>query len=1000
MAQNNKIQIQVEVQGTDQAAKQLNKIEVASEDIQNGVKGVGENFSAVSDIVASSNEKMGAGLAGVGESVIGLTEAFSAFKEAGGSGILGMIGPLSLLVTALGAAYEAWRQFSGAAQEAEDAAENMSAAAGDTAARLEAMVEAGVVLGTEALKDFIKVNERARLAIEQTIKLNEKRTVSDQKVVAATKALEAAESAIFFQESRIAKAKYDLQKATEEYTLALDKQVKSSIEANRLNEEAFKLHELLMAPYDELVSAVRAEREAFDDLNTRLLATSEIRDKDRIAIENSLKRKKELIAEEQRYKATMAVLEDQLKKGIIRQVDFDKTNRAMREGLDKSQKELKAVNDQLKPYVENLEAASEANDKLKALNKEAFSKRNAEDIEALSRKITLLDRILADSRDTATNYGKSFAVSMENMLYRTTEFTREYVKLRSEAERIRSGALLGGSIKQSVQDRLNEIYKISPDFKAEIELGYKDITESLVEIEEQRIDLSWQQRLKEIQGMDISNKKKKQLYAEALKDAEYQTKRVRETTLNTAKARVEDLLVAQQQEDLSRKLAAIEKDKQDKESNLRSKQFLIEQLNTRKAYNSDLIQEVSSIDAEILKIQEGNQLDSMTILLIAQKEQLAAIDLHYQERLYLAKQVNDKVSIDGKRKLDDELKSIREQSRLKTEEIANTERNILNLVDHNAEALRRIELESYVQRQRYARDFSSMFLSDEQIRVNATKEFIEQEYEAKRAVAANTIKIADTQIAKSKEQLAILEAEAKVIQSMLSMYGSEGTNLLEQDINELKMQQEQKALQQSLDMKKKAYDDDSELKRLHNERMYEYDLQHYQEVGGLIKDYAASSSQALISNAVAAAFAGESVADSIRTTIRGLAQEATARALFEGAAALGSLAIGDERGAALHGNSAVAFGLAATTMGVLTAAVGVPGGSSGGAGSTSPSGLSQTSEAPQREAAKSESMVFNINFGNAVIYDTKTAAERAMAERVMQLGQQARRGYNPPRPRI
>jgi hypothetical protein len=71
--------------------------------------------------------------------------------------------------------------------------------------------------------------------------------------------------------------------------------------------------------------------------------------------------------------------------------------------------------------------------------------------------------------------------------------------------------------------------------------------------------------------------------------------------------------------------------------------------------------------------------------------------------------------------------------------------------------------------------------------------------------------------------------------------------------------------------------------------------------------------------------------------------------------------------------------------------VGGAGGASGGA-TASPSGAPQTAPAPQREQAESREMVFNINFGGAVIYDTRRAAEVALADRITRLQNAGRRG--------
>jgi hypothetical protein len=66
--------------------------------------------------------------------------------------------------------------------------------------------------------------------------------------------------------------------------------------------------------------------------------------------------------------------------------------------------------------------------------------------------------------------------------------------------------------------------------------------------------------------------------------------------------------------------------------------------------------------------------------------------------------------------------------------------------------------------------------------------------------------------------------------------------------------------------------------------------------------------------------------------------------------------------------------------------------SSGSIGPESPTGSPQSAPAPERERAESSAMVFNINFGNSTIYDTKRAAQDAMASEIMRTINRQRRG--------
>ena len=68
------------------------------------------------------------------------------------------------------------------------------------------------------------------------------------------------------------------------------------------------------------------------------------------------------------------------------------------------------------------------------------------------------------------------------------------------------------------------------------------------------------------------------------------------------------------------------------------------------------------------------------------------------------------------------------------------------------------------------------------------------------------------------------------------------------------------------------------------------------------------------------------------------------------------------------------------------------GGGGGASAPTSPTGSPQIAPTAEREQAESSQMVFNINFGGAVVYDTKQAAELALADRITTLQNTNRRG--------
>ena len=136
---------------------------------------------------------------------------------------------------------------------------------------------------------------------------------------------------------------------------------------------------------------------------------------------------------------------------------------------------------------------------------------------------------------------------------------------------------------------------------------------------------------------------------------------------------------------------------------------------------------------------------------------------------------------------------------------------------------------------------------------------------------------------------------------------------------------------------------------------------------------------------------GESFKESIAQIIFGLGKQAAVESLISTAKMFSSLAMGDLVGAANNLKAATGFAAGAVAAGVAGSAL-AGGGGGGGGGGASPSGAPQIAPTPERESAQETSTVFNINFGGAVIYDTKQAAERAMVDRLVGVMNQRNRG--------
>lgn len=174
----NKVVIDVEVEGVQQAQKDLEKVQGSTAEIGESVKGVGESFKGVGAIVSAQGGVMGEAFNSLGESVGGLVDGFGAMGDAlengGKSGVatfMNMLGPISAIAGALALAIEAFNQFTGAAKEAEQIEAAVSAAAGDLTAKMEELADKGIKPTNDQLKDLISLNSEARLKLEI---LNEK----------------------------------------------------------------------------------------------------------------------------------------------------------------------------------------------------------------------------------------------------------------------------------------------------------------------------------------------------------------------------------------------------------------------------------------------------------------------------------------------------------------------------------------------------------------------------------------------------------------------------------------------------------------------------------------------------------------------------------------------------------------------------------------------------------------------------------------------------------
>ena len=159
-----------------------------------------------------------------------------------------------------------------------------------------------------------------------------------------------------------------------------------------------------------------------------------------------------------------------------------------------------------------------------------------------------------------------------------------------------------------------------------------------------------------------------------------------------------------------------------------------------------------------------------------------------------------------------------------------------------------------------------------------------------------------------------------------------------------------------------------------------------------MREMATATTQAFAASVAGAIMGAQSMEDAIKSTLEGLAQEAIARSIFATAMGFSALALGPVGGvsASQYFQSAALFAGVGAVAGVSSKAMG--GGGGGSSASVSPIGSAQAQAPSRPEASKAEPMVFNINFGGSVIYDTKAAAERAFADRIVRQINNSNRG--------
>lgn len=369
----NKIEIEVDVIGMESAQKKLDGIEGSAKGIGESVKGVGESFKGVGAVVSAQGGAMGEAFGALGESVSGVVDGVGQFGEAlqnsgkiGVSSILGLLGPISAIVGALALAVEAWRQFSGAAKEAEQIEAAVSAAAGDLTAKMEELADKGIKATSDQLKDLIALNTDARLKLEI---LNEKNAGLTKVYI---EQIQAEKDLIRVKEeyknltteelstlSDLIAANFRVKEANEAVTRAQDELTRGYADALPAIEKAQGYQRNLAMTQQEATDALKAQLEIQKQYNDLLLATSDLSDYERSiqAKEDELMVDRELSAQRNKSIAEIQALTKSL----------EDENKARSDGEDlylkeiKNQKELQALKDaEIKRLKDEAKARSDA----------------------------------------------------------------------------------------------------------------------------------------------------------------------------------------------------------------------------------------------------------------------------------------------------------------------------------------------------------------------------------------------------------------------------------------------------------------------------------------------------------------------------------------------------------------------------------------------------------------------------------------------------------------
>ena len=382
-------------------------------------------------------------------------------------------------------------------------------------------------------------------------------------------------------------------------------------------------------------------------------------------------------------------------------------------------------------------------------------------------------------------------------------------------------------------------------------------------------------------------------------------------------------------------------------------------------------------DLLALKVKENDK--NAKALSLIEKELDAEIDTYAQEVLLVqqaeAEELRASKSV-KQGKLQNTKTRHQQQLALERQHLMQTHQlEIARLQFTGASALDLLEARYHQQRQLAADNNTLLKTLDYKFEVEKTK-LIQAEETKRRAEEAKRLDEANKRELQRREFIiSNLEFDAEMLE--------DGTKK-ELTILELKYRRER-------ELKQNSEVELTELSRRYNIERQKIEAESINAQIEKVSELTSTFGSGFAEAAYSAIFFGDSFKESMADIIGGLGKQAAVEALIQTAKGTAALIL-NPAVASNHFASAGIFAGAAVAAGTASAALGGGGGGTSSPSTTSPTGLSQIAPEPERERAETAQTVFNINFGGAVVYDTRQAAERAFADRLTQLQNTRRRG--------